>query len=271
MIQNWKQFLIPYEQAVEELKIKFKSIRNEYRRMDEYSPIEFVTGRVKKISSILDKAKRRDICFNRISEEMEDIAGIRIMCQMVEDIDKVVKIIKDRDGKDLQVAYEKDYVTNTKESGYRSYHIIIKYTVHTAFGEKEILAEIQIRTLAMNFWATIEHSLNYKFKQNIPKDIKTRLKKAAEAAYKLDNEMSAIRDEIIDSQEMFQVKSSLVADILSKLQSIYFSGKIKEIDDYREEFFEIQEKGNFHDLRRFNKKLDKLAKKYNIQIVLSND
>ncbi|MBS4537699.1 GTP pyrophosphokinase family protein [Clostridium sp. D2Q-11] len=268
MIQNWDQLLIPYDQAVEELKIKFKSIRNEYRRMDEYSPIEFVTGRVKKISSILDKAKKLDIPLDKLTEQMEDIAGIRIMCQMVEDIDRVVDLIRERDGKDLKVAYEKDYIKNKKESGYRSYHMIIKYPVHTAFGEKEILAEIQIRTLAMNFWSTIEHSLNYKFERNIPKHIRVRLKNAAEAASKLDQEMSEIREEIIDSQEVFQVKSSLVADILNKIQTLYFSGKIKDIDDYREEFFRIQERGDFAELREFKKRLDELAKKYNIQMIL---
>lgn len=268
MIQNWKQLLIPYDQAVEELKIKFKSIRNEYRKMDEYSPIEFVTGRVKKISSILDKAKKLDIPTDKISGEMEDIAGIRIMCQLVEDIERVVSLIKDRDGKDFKIAYEKDYITNKKESGYRSYHIIIKYPVYTAFGEKEILAEIQIRTLAMNFWATIEHSLNYKFEANMPEHIKNKLKNAAEAASKLDQEMSEIREEIIDSQEIFQVKSSLVSDILTQIQALYFNGKIKEIDDYREEFSEVQERGDFNELRDFKKKLDKLAKKYNINTLL---
>ncbi|WP_130807486.1 GTP pyrophosphokinase [Senegalia massiliensis] len=267
MIQNWNQVLIPYDQAVEELKIKFKSIRNEYRKMDEYSPIEFVTGRVKKISSILDKSKRLNIPLDDITEKMEDIAGIRIMCQMVEDIDKVVNLIKERDGKDLKIEYEKDYIKNQKESGYKSYHIIIRYPVHTAFGQRDILAEIQIRTLAMNFWATIEHSLNYKFEGNMPEHIKIKLKNAADSASNLDEQMSEIREEIVEAQEMFQVKSSLVAEILNKIQTLYFSGKVKEIDDYREEFFDIQERGNFYELRYFKKKLDKLAEKYNIQIL----
>ena len=123
-IGEWKTFLIPYEQAVEELKVKFRSIRKEYRRKSEYSPIEFITGRVKEISSILEKANKFNIPLDRIGYEMEDIAGIRIMCQFVDDIEKVVDIIRAR--KDMQLIYEKDYVTNVKESGYRSYHIIIK-------------------------------------------------------------------------------------------------------------------------------------------------
>lgn len=258
MMFYWERLLIPYEQAVEELKVKFKGIRNEYRRLDEYSPIEFVTGRVKAISSIIDKARRRNVPLERVEEEIEDIAGIRIMCQLVDDIEKVVKLIRSRDGKDLKIVEERDYITNIKESGYRSYHIIIKYMVHTVFGEKEILAEIQIRTLAMNFWATIEHSLNYKFSRNIPEDIKERLKNAAEAAFLLDQEMSEIKDEITDAQEIFQLRSSLIVDILKKIQNLYFTGKIKEIEGIQERFLVLQEHGSVSELRKFSKELDEM-------------
>jgi len=256
MFSYWEKLLIPYEQAVEELKVKFKGIRNEYRRLDEYSPIEFVTGRVKTISSIIDKARRRNIPLERVEEEIEDIAGIRIMCQLVDDIEKVVNLIRSRDGKDLKIVEERDYITNIKESGYRSYHIIIKYKVYTVFGEKEILAEIQIRTLAMNFWATIEHSLNYKFSRNIPDEIKQRLKNAAEAAFLLDKEMSEIKDEITDAQEIFQLKSSLIVDILKKIQNLYFTGKIKEIEGIQERFLVLQEHGSIAELREFSKELE---------------
>lgn len=264
MIKNWDKFLLPYEQAVEELKIKFRSIRKEYRDTDEYSPIEFVTGRLKKISSIIEKARIRDISSDNL-DELEDIAGIRIICQMVEDIDKVVKLIRNRNGKDLKIVEERDYINNIKESGYRSYHIIIKYWVHTAFGEKEIFAEIQIRTLAMNFWATIEHSLNYKFDKNIPDDIKKRLKNAAEAAFILDKEMSKIRDEIVDAQELFIIKSSLIAKILKKVQLLYFSGNFDNIDEIQKEFQTIREKGSVEELRNMNRKLEQLMQKYYLE------
>jgi len=259
MILDWKRILIPYEQAVEELKVKFKSIRNEYRRIDEYSPIEFVTGRVKEISSIIDKAKKRNVPLDKIEELIEDIAGIRIMCQLVDDIDKVVNLIRDRDGKDLKIVEERDYIKNIKESGYRSYHIIILYTVQTACGEKEILAEIQIRTLAMNFWATIEHSLNYKFQRNIPKDIRERLKTAAEAAFLLDKEMSEIRDEIMDAQELFSLKSTLIADILSKIQNLYYAVKSDQIQQIQKRFIDLQDNGDIAELKAFNKELDNLS------------
>ena len=136
-INDWKSFLMPYEQAVEELKVKLKSIRKEYRRKNEYSPIEFVTGRVKEVSSILEKVNKFGIPIDRVAYELEDIAGIRIMCQFVDDIDTVVQILRGR--RDMQILYEKDYVMNVKPSGYRSYHMIIKYPVNMASGPVEIL------------------------------------------------------------------------------------------------------------------------------------
>lgn len=248
-IREWKKMLIPYEQAVEELKVKLKSIRNEYRELNEYSPIEFVTGRVKKISSILEKSKRRDIPEHLIEEMMEDIAGIRIMCQFKDDIYKVVEILRKRDGKDLKIEFEKNYMENIKESGYRSYHVIIRYPVQTAFGEREILAELQIRTLAMNFWATIEHSLNYKYNTNIPENIRERLRKSAEAAAQLDEEMCSIRNEVINAQLLFEEKSNLVADITSNIRVLHLSGQEEEAMMLQNKFDSIWEEGTVLELQ----------------------
>lgn len=266
MIQNWESVLIAYDQAVQELKVKFKSLRTEFRKLDEYSPIEFVTGRVKKVSSIIDKAKLRNVPLeiNRIIDEIEDIAGIRIMCQFQEDIDAVVELVRQRHGKDLEIVEERDYINNIKESGYRSYHIIIKYPVQTAFGEKKILAEIQIRTLAMNFWATIEHSLNYKYQHNLPEDIKLRLKNAADTAYKLDKDMSRMRDEIMSAQEEFEAKTSLVSSILNLIQTMFFSGRVMEIESLQEQFYELQQEGNYFKLKEFKRSLESIAEKCGI-------
>ena len=126
-IQLWKEILSPYEQAVDELLLKFKHIIKDYRSQGLYSPIENVTGRVKRISSILDKMQKKHIPMDHIVEEMDDIAGIRIMCQFEEDIYKVVEIIRNR--RDMSIREEKDYITNAKTSGYRSYHIILNYGV----------------------------------------------------------------------------------------------------------------------------------------------
>ena len=135
-----------------------------------------VEGRVKSASSIIEKVSRKGIPRDRIEEDVEDIAGIRLICQFVEDIPKIIDIIRQRDGHDIKIVEERDYITNKKESGYRSYHVVIKYGLNTAFGFKEVLAEIQIRTLAMNFWAVTEHELNYKYSGNLPDDLKARLK-----------------------------------------------------------------------------------------------
>ena len=200
----WEEFLEPYRQAVEELKVKLKGIRRQFELEGTHSSIEFVTGRVKPIQSILDKAAKRNISLDELETKMEDIAGLRIMCQFVDDINKVVQLLRSR--KDFTIIEEKDYITNKKPSGYRSYHVIIEYPVETIHGEKKVLAEIQIRTLAMNFWATIEHSLNYKYNGKVPEDINFRLRRAAEAAFLLDEEMSQIREEIREAQKVFTNK-----------------------------------------------------------------
>ncbi|MEC1451974.1 GTP pyrophosphokinase family protein [Bacillus haynesii] len=201
--KQWEHFLAPYRQAVEELKVKLKGIRTLYEYEEEHSPIEFVTGRVKPVPSILEKAKRKNISLHNI-ESMQDIAGLRIMCQFFEDIRIVVDMLLAR--KDFTVVDKRDYIAEHKESGYRSYHLVVLYPLQTINGEKQILVEIQIRTLAMNFWATIEHSLNYKYSGNIPEKVKLRLQRASEAASRLDMEMSEIRGEIQEAQVAFSRK-----------------------------------------------------------------
>lgn len=204
---DWDKFLAPYKQAVDELKVKLRAIRSQFEMDSNHSPIEFVTGRVKPIASILDKANRKGIPLDRLEIDMQDIAGLRMMCQFVDDIPIVVDLLRKRN--DFEIIEERNYISHKKESGYRSYHIVIRYPVQTIHGEKNILVEIQIRTLAMNFWATIEHSLNYKYDGHFPEDIKLRLQRAAEAAFRLDEEMSLIRDEIQEAQAYFSLKKEM--------------------------------------------------------------
>ncbi|HLQ72623.1 MAG TPA: GTP pyrophosphokinase family protein [Bacillota bacterium] len=198
---NWETYLAPYSQVVEELKVKLKGMQAQFECESKHSPIEFITGRVKPIPSILEKVEEKSISLDHMDKIIQDIAGIRIVCQFVDDIYKTVDMIKSR--KDLTVIGEKDYIKKNKDSGYRSYHLIIEYPVETIHGAKIVLAEIQIRTLAMNFWAINEHSLNYKYKGSIPTEIKSRLKAAAEAAFKLDEEMSKIKNEVQEAQRVF--------------------------------------------------------------------
>ena len=228
-----------------------------------YSPIESVTGRVKRISSILDKAQRKGIEFDEIESKIEDIAGIRIICQFVEDIDTVVDIIRKRE--DLEVKREKDYITHSKPSGYRSYHIIAYYTVHTINGPKRLEVEIQIRTLAMNFWSTIEHSLQYKYKENMPDDLRERLLRAADAVDALDNEMASVRDEIMDAQNSNKQKANIVSDILNNIENLYYVANEREVTKIQDEFFKIYKENDMALLKRFNKQLDIIAENYRAQ------
>ncbi|MCU6794812.1 MULTISPECIES: GTP pyrophosphokinase [Paenibacillus] len=252
--RDWKKFLMPYDQAVEELKVKFKTLRGELKSRDEYSPIEFVTGRVKKISSILDKAKRLNVPMEQLETGIEDIAGIRIMCQFVEDIERLANLIRVR--QDMTLLYEKDYVLNKKPSGYRSYHMILEYPVQTALGMKRVLAEVQIRTLAMNFWATIEHSLNYKYRESLPPEVIKRLSKAAEAAYLLDQEMSSIRDEIMEAQQLFEDNSNIVSRILNGIQELYFYHRVREAVQFQFRFNEHWETEDIRYLRELSMEID---------------
>lgn len=199
MGKHWNIFLMPYEYVVKELKEKLRNIRDQYKDKSETSPIEFVTGRVKPVDSIQEKMVRRKISEERLENDMEDIAGVRVMCPFVENIYEVVELIRKRS--DMRIIEERDYVTNAKPSGYRSYHIVIKYPLELINGKKEFLAEIQIRTLAMNFWATLEHSLNYKKNGNFTSDIELELEQMGQKVYALDQEMSSIRNKILNCKE----------------------------------------------------------------------
>lgn len=192
--QDRDRFFFPYQQASDELKVKLKGIRKEYQQNDQHSPIEFVTGRIKSIQSIQEKMKRRYISEERLEQDMEDICGIRIMTEFIDDIYEVVKLLRQRN--DINIISERDYVNNEKSSGYRSYHIVLEYPVQLINGEKKLNVEIQIRTLAMNFWATLEHSLSYKHSDEFPPEIHQKLQKSAEQAYNLDISMSEIQKEL---------------------------------------------------------------------------
>ena len=264
-IQLWREILHPYEQAVSEIIVKFVCLRDEFRKNNIYSPIESVTGRVKTVSSILEKMQMKNIPFEHLEEEVEDIAGVRIICQFVEDIERVVDLIRGRS--DMEILEKKDYLANKKKSGYRSYHVVVGYTVDTIHGPKRLQVEIQIRTMAMNFWATTEHSLQYKYKGEIPEHVSTRLQKAADAIFNLDNEMSQVRAEIIDAQNDMQIRTGIVKEILSAIENLYKVASEREVKKVQEEFYRIFRLNNLYELRRFQKQLDILSEGYRVQSV----
>lgn len=259
----WREILAPYRQAVDELVVKFNHIKEEYHNEGMYCPVEQVGGRVKRISSILEKCRRKGVSMEQLEEKLEDIAGIRIICQFVEDIDKVVEIIQKRS--DMEVKREKDYITKSKSSGYRSYHVIVYYTVQTLQGPKKLEVEIQIRTLAMNFWATIEHSLQYKYKEHMPEELRDRLLRAADAVGVLDNEMAAVRDEIMDAQNSNRMKATVVSDILNNIENLYHVANKREVVKIQDEFFRVYKANDIQLLNRFNKQLDIISETYRAQ------
>lgn len=263
----WREKLAPYEMAVEELMIKFQRMMKDYRAAGMYSPIEQVTGRVKTISSILDKAYRKGVELDDLEDKIDDIAGIRIICQFEDEIMKVVQIIHQMT--DLVVVSEKDYITKPKECGYRSYHVNVLYDVQTIYGHRRIKVEIQIRTLGMNFWSVIEHSLHYKYNGEVPPEIASRLIRAARAVHRVDKEMSAIRGDIIDCQNMFRKDSGNVYDIMNNLDALY---KIATEEQDKQDmvvlqnrFYELYKSGDKVALRDFSRELDKLAAEKGVQ------
>ena len=267
-IYIWKELLDPYEQAVSELILKFRNIQAEFRKKNLYSPIEGVQGRVKTVSSILEKMQRKNIAFEELESEIEDIAGIRLICQFVEDIEKVAQLIYRRT--DMKVETTKDYLTNQKKSGYRSFHLIISYEVQTISGPKTLHAEIQIRTMAMNFWATTEHSLQYKYKGDIPEHIRAQLSRVADAIDVLDNEMSQVRSEVMDVQTASRIEINLVKDILRNIENLYRMDNKREVVKIQNEFYRIFETHNLDELRRFGKQLDIMAEGSRAQSVDTN-
>ena len=239
-IQLWRSILCPYELAVKELTVKFKHMIEEYHENDRYSPIEQVSGRVKSVSSILEKMQRKDIPIEQLETEMEDLAGVRIICQFEEDIDTVAAIIRKRT--DMEVKSEKNYLTHIKQSGYRSYHMILYYTVETIHGPKRLQVEIQIRTMAMNFWATIEHSLQYKYKGDMPPHVAERLSKS-------------------------QMQSNLVKDILNNIENLYRVSSEREVSKIQDEFLRVFKTKDLRQLERFHRQLDIIAEGYRAQAV----
>lgn len=266
--QNWQTLLIPYQQAVDELLLKINHLRQQSMQLGENSPIETVTGRVKSISSILEKINKYDYDLDEVEDKIRDIAGIRIICQFVEDIYEVSNMFFDRDGKDLKVIQIKNYLRgedhsrfqsgqgHPKASGYQSYHMIIRYPVISSLGYREVFVEIQIRTLAMNFWSVIEHSLNYKYKGRLPSVIQERLTNTAGTVNRLDNEMAVIRDEILSAQKLFKMKSGTVNDILDHILNLRKLKQDALADAYEQEFQAISAKEDLIQLILLKKELE---------------
>ena len=262
-IKLWREILEPYSLAVDELIIKFQHVQKQYQKSNDYCPIELVEGRVKNIGSILEKGNRKHIPLEQFEEQMRDIAGLRLICPFVEDCYQVAEIIRKRT--DMVVIGEEDYIAEPKQSGYRSLHMTIRYTVQTITGPKAIYCEIQIRTMGMNTWSTIEHSLQYKYKYNVPQDMSRRLYDIALGMLDNDRELSAVRDAIMAARAEKEEMERIVMDILNTIQNLYRLASKREAERIQEEFFRIYNENDLGKLEHFATELDIIAEGYRAQ------
>ncbi len=259
---DWKTELLPFEKAVDELIVKFNGIKSEYFILENTSPIEQVEGRLKSVASIIEKANKRRIPLDKALTTLEDIAGIRIICRFVQDIDKVVEIIRKRANYDMKILQEEDYINNVKQSGYRSYHMTIEYNVIMNNEAFPVKCEIQIRTLAMDFWAKIEHSMRYKYNGKVPDDIKKRLHSCSEAAFNLDMEMSRIRQDLIEARDLISDRDNIVDAIIANIHKLSLHISMEEMSEFNYQFLELYQEGNIDKLSEFNAQLEDLNGEY---------
>ncbi|MCI8546059.1 MAG: GTP pyrophosphokinase family protein [Clostridia bacterium] len=188
---DFEKIMLIYKSAMKVLKTKFDILNEEFDNFCEYNPIDHITERIKSPDSIIEKMTKRELelTYKNLVEQINDIAGMRIICSFKDDIFKIVDIIENF--QDIEIIERKDYITNPKQSGYSSYHMVVKVPV--TFTDKTIYVkvELQIRTVAMDFWASLEHKLKYK--KNISKKASKDLISAAKTIAKLDDKMMQIK------------------------------------------------------------------------------
>lgn len=195
VMEDWKNELLVYKFALDELDTKFSIISQEYNLIHGHNPIEHTKSRVK-VSSIVNKLMRKgcDVTTQEMKEHIHDIAGVRIICSFISDIYNVAEVLKQH--KDLKIVKVKDYIKHPKPNGYRSLHLIIEIPVYLTNRVEYVKAEIQIRTIAMDFWASLEHKIYYKLNNEVPKHLTDELKEAADIAHYLDEKMLGIKKEV---------------------------------------------------------------------------
>ena len=228
-------------------------------------PVEHIRSRIKTAEGVQEKLERKgyDNDVETAFTQLSDLIGFRLVTHFVGDVYELVKSMKSDTR--YRVVKEKDYIALPKPNGYRSYHVIAYYTVQTINGPKNLEVEIQIRTLAMNFWAIIEHSLQYKYKENMPDEVRGRLLRAAKAVDALDMEMSSVRDEIMDAQNSNRRRASIVSDILNNIENLYRTMNKREVGKIQDEFFRVYQSDDVALLERFNRQLDVLSESYRAQ------
>ena len=197
-VANWKEATLVYTAALRQINTKLEILNDEFQHVHQYNPIEHIKSRLKTPESIVKKLKAYgyDSTIENMIKYINDIAGVRIICSFVADIYRIADMISAQS--DVQVIAVKDYIRNPKPSGYKSYHMLITIPVFLSDRTVQAKVEIQIRTVAMDFWASLEHKINYKFEGNVPEHVRHELIECSRMVAALDNRMQELNEEIKD-------------------------------------------------------------------------
>lgn len=203
-VDQWKSIMFLYDSALKEINTKIEILNNEFVHIYNYNPIEHIKSRLKTPDSIVKKLKRYgfDVTIDNMVEQLSDIAGIRIICSFTSDIYQIAKMITKQS--DVSVLYVKDYIKNPKPNGYKSYHMVVTIPIYLTDGPVETKVEVQIRTIAMDFWASLEHKIYYKFEGNAPANLQRELKACADVVNMLDGKMFSLNQAILELSEAQQ-------------------------------------------------------------------
>ena len=196
-IDSWETAMFLYNSALKEVGTKLEILNDEFQHVHQYNPIEHIKARIKTPESIVKKLKRygQESTIDNMVKYINDIAGIRIICSFTSDIYRIADMIRDQ--RDIKVIAVKDYITYPKASGYKSYHMIVSIPVYLSDRTVDTKVEVQIRTVAMDFWASLEHKIHYKFEGDAPENIKNELVECARMVSDLDARMLSLNEEIL--------------------------------------------------------------------------
>lgn len=197
-VDSWQEVLIVYNAALKQIQTKMEILNDEFQHVHQYNPIEHIKARIKTSESIVKKLKRYgyESTIENMVKYVNDIAGIRIICSFTSDIYRIADMIENQ--RDIKVESVKDYITYPKASGYKSYHMIVTVPVYLSDRIVDTKVEIQIRTVAMDFWASLEHKMHYKFEGDAPEHIKNELIECARMVSDLDARMLSLNEEILE-------------------------------------------------------------------------
>ncbi|MFC5401920.1 GTP pyrophosphokinase [Cohnella soli] len=195
------RFMMMYKFALDSLETKIEILKEEFQFLHDYNPIEHTKSRMKSPESIFNKIIRKgcDITFPSIRMHIKDIAGMRITCSFVTDIYRIRDMLLVQS--DLTIVETKDYIRSPKPNGYQSLHLIVEVPVYMSDRQERVNVEVQIRTIAMDFWASLEHKIFYKYNESVPTRLLQELKEAADSAAALDKQMERLHDEIAQIKE----------------------------------------------------------------------